>query len=131
MFTYLGDMLQTTQLLNQTVSSTGVSSSGVDISGLVGPISFLLAARAGGTNTATPVLEHSADNSTWATVPAAAIMSQVGAATTLTAWSTSASRQELVLNRELLRRYVRLTISGTTLTQEVYAELRGLKAQTQ
>lgn len=136
MFGYVADALQSDRLLNQAISSTGASSGWVDISNYVGDIEALLDARGSGTNSMAIAIETSADQSTVVAVTGDGIYTidattkQKTTNATFTAVTTSASRQKRFLRRDLLRQYVRMTVSGTSLTQQVYSELRGMKANT-
>ena len=99
-------------------ASTGASSTALDTSDYAGNILLAVFARTGGTAAATVTVEHSHDNSSWATVPAAAITNPVtGAATAFTGWSTAVYSQSLAVDKTRIRRYLRVTISGTGLTQ--------------
>lgn len=102
-------------------SSAGLNFTGVDLINAPGQsVTVTVFAVTGGTNTATITLEHSVDNSTWVTVPAAAVLNvNTGTPTTFSTFSTTGTNQTVTVNRELLRRYLRVTITGTTITQTV------------
>lgn len=99
-------------------TSSGAASSSMDTSNVNGNILLCVAARAGGTNAATVTVQHSFDNSTWATVPAAAITNPItGDETAFTGWSTAIYEQTLAVDSTRVRKYLRVNITGTTLTQ--------------
>lgn len=125
MFNYLINALEIKAISqDQSISTTGADGTNwVDISYAEGPIVLLLS-DAGGTAAMTVTVQHSADQSTVATVPAASLVdASTGLATTIAAISTTAVFKAYGLNRELLRRYVRVTYSGTGLTHTVTALL--------
>lgn len=113
-------------------SSGGLLFTGVDLKNIPGGALVVnVNAITGGTGTTTITLEHSVDNSTWATVPAAAVLNNnTGAVTTLSTFSTTGTNQTVAVNRELLRRYFRINITGTTITQTICLITFGLAAQT-
>jgi hypothetical protein len=111
-------------LTNANVTTSGaqtVNSSELDVSGVEGNILLTVSARASGTGTVTVAVEHSYTTSTGFTaVPAAALINaNTGEADTFDTWSTAASTQTLGLRKDLLRRYVRVTYSGTNLNQNI------------
>jgi hypothetical protein len=113
-------------------SSAGIDFTGVDLINIPGGALVVeIFAITGGTGTSTIVLQHSVDNSTWATVPAAAVLNNnTGAVKTASTFSTTGTDQVFAINRELLRRYFRVEITGTTLTQQVGVSTMGLAAIT-
>ncbi len=115
-----------------TASSGGLLFTGVDLKNIPGgAVVVNVNGLTGGTGTTTITLEHSTDNSTWATVPAAAVLNNnTGATTTLSTFSTTGTNQTVAVNRELLRRYLRINITGTTITQTICFITFGLAAQT-
>jgi hypothetical protein len=115
-----------------TASSGGLLFTGVDLKNIPGgAIVVNVFAVTGGTGTTTITLEHSVDNSTWATVPAGAVLNNnTGVVTTLSTFSTTGTNQQVAVNRELLRRYFRINITGTTITQNVTLVVTGIAANT-
>lgn len=113
-------------------SSGGLLFTGVDLVNIPGgAVVVNINALTGGTNTATATLEHSSDNSTWVAVPAASILNNnTGAVTTLSTFSTTGTNQTVAVNRENLRRYLRVNITGSTLTQTIAFITFGLAANT-
>ncbi len=113
--------VQSAELKSLTASSGGLTYTGVDLINCPGgAVLFNIYAITGGTNVATITLEHSANNASWATIPAAAVLNNnTGVVTTLSTFSTTGTNQAVAVNRELLRRYVRISISGATLTQSI------------
>ncbi len=107
-------------LANEAVSGSGGNSDSLDINNSAGNIFLNVAARAGGTNTMSLVAQHSEDNSAWGTVPASALFNVLtGEAATFDDVTTAATDQTLGLNRQQLKRYVRVAYTGSTLTQNV------------
>lgn len=116
-----------------TASSGGLLFTGVDLKNIPGQAVLVnINALTGGTGTTTITLEHSNDlGSNYVTVPAAAVLNpNTGAVTTLSTFSTTGTSQTVGVNRELLRRYLRITIAGTTITQTIAFITVGLAAQT-
>ena len=74
--------------------------------------------RSGGTNTAAIAVTHSSDDSTFTAVPASALYNPAtGVATAFTSVTTAATDQTLALNLQQCKRYVRVEVTGTTITQ--------------
>lgn len=97
-----------------TANGATLDGAAVDIGEMIGNISVLVdAALASSGETMTFTVEHSYDNSTWAAVPADALVSpSTGDAATFTVNSaTVAVLQVLALKRDRLRRYIR--VKGT------------------
>ena len=103
-----------------TAAAGAINGTAVDIGETEGAIAVFASASAMSTSdTLDWTLEHSYDNSTFAAVPAAVLIDEVGDAATFTqVTDAAASNQTLYLNRDLLRRYVRVvaTTAGTTIT---------------
>ncbi len=90
-----------------TSSSAGLTFTGVDLNNIPGgAVVVNVYAVTSGTGTSTITLEHS------------------------TALSTTGTNQQVAVNRELLRRYLRITVTGTTLTQTVTFVATGIAANT-
>lgn len=132
---YISNLAQnTSEIKSITASSGGLLFTGVDLSNIPGgAVVVNINAITGGTNTATVTLEHStALGSGYVSVPAAAILNNnTGVATTLSTFSTTGTNQTVAVNRELLRRYLRLNVTGTTITQPAIAFITiGIAANT-
>jgi hypothetical protein len=125
-------VVQSAELKSLSASSSGLEYTGVDLINCPGGAVLVnVYAITSGTGTSTITLEHSVNNSTWATVPAAAVLNNnTGVVTTLSTFSTTGTNQTVAVNRELLRRYLRITITGTTLTQSVVFSTVYLAANT-
>lgn len=105
---------------NANITSTGGSTTGLDIKNADGVILATLNARASGTGAMTVTVEHSYDNSSWATVDAGDIVDpNTGDADSFDAVSTTAYEQTVGLIAMNLRRYVRLTFAGSGLDHNV------------
>jgi ABC-type nitrate/sulfonate/bicarbonate transport system substrate-binding protein len=108
-------------LLNAGVSnsSTTTASTGKDISQLTGVMALAINARSGGTGTVTVAIEHSdALASGYAAVDADAILNyETGEPVTLATFSNGGYDVVVGLRTNLLRRYIRVTFAGTSLTQ--------------
>lgn len=102
-------------------SSSGGSSTGIDISKSIGDIFMLISDRAGGTAAATITIEMSEQLSTgYVTVPASAIFTVPdGVATAFGALSTAAFAQVRGINRQQLSQYLRVTVAGTSITHNL------------
>ncbi len=100
-------------------SSTASTSTGVDISETIGNLLLTYQARTGGTGTVTVAIEHSSDlSSNYSAVPAAALLDALtGEPTTLSTFSTTGAEVTVGLRRDLIKKYIRISFSGTTLTQ--------------
>lgn len=130
MFTYIASALSVNVMANtQAITSSGADLARVDVSGAEGPILITLIVPAGGSNTmSTAVYSHTADAASGSAIPAAALVSATtGAAATFADVSTAASVQTLAVNRELVKRYLYLHLTGTTLTQTVTVVVTFLK----
>ena len=107
-------------VLNAVVTAgSSLNSTSLDVTKSINATMWInVAFRSGGTNTAAIAVTHSSDNSTFAAVPASALYNwATGAAATFTSVSTSASDETLCLNLQQCKRYVRVEITGTTITQ--------------
>jgi len=115
-----------------TSSSGGLLFAGVDLVNIVGGALLVnVNGLTGGTGTATIILQHSVDNITFATVAAGAVLNNnTGVVTTLSTFSTTGTNQTVAVNREWLRRYFRISVTGTTLTQQIAFVTIGLAANT-
>lgn len=112
-------------LTNAAITTTGsatVNSTVLDTANAEGQILLIVSARASGTGTMTIGVEHSFDNTTFVSVPAAALVDAItGDQATFDVVTTSASTQARALRTDLLRRYVRVTYTGTDLAHNVAA----------
>lgn len=119
---YLANLAQlASELKAISASSAGLLFTGVDLINNPGTSVLVnINAITGGTGTTTVALTHSVDNTTFVAVPAAAILNPAtGLVTTLSTFSTTGTNQIVAVNRELLRRYLRLEMTGTTITQTI------------
>lgn len=123
MFAYIANQLSVNVSANNlSVTSSGAATTAVDCSAAEGPILVTVIVKAGGSNTMTIQPQHSltTTDGDFTNVPAAALVDvSTGQASTFATVSTAASVQTLGLNRELMRKYVRVNLTGTTLTQVV------------
>ncbi len=131
---YISNLAQTSSEIKVvTASSGGLLFTGVDLINIPGgAVVVNINGLTGGTGTATITLEHStALGSGYVAVPAAAILNNnTGAVTTLSTFSTTGTNQTVAVNRELLRRYLRINVTGTTITQTIAFITIGLAANT-
>ena len=115
-----------TSLLNAAVTGSGANSTALDVQPYDGNIFLLVDARSGGTNNVTIAVTHSDDNSSFSAVPASAIFNiDTGAAATFSTVGASASSQRVGLNNQQLKRYVRVELTGTTLSGHNFAIVAG------
>lgn len=121
------DGIRVASLFNAAVSGTGTSTTAVDVSGYYGTLVLNVAARSGGSGTMAIAVEHSdSASSGFVAVPTDALYNQgTGAAASFTSVTTAATNQSLGLVRQKLRQYVRVTFSGSGLTQNVAVTLAG------
>lgn len=111
-------------LANEAVSGSGGNSDSADLLNTAGNLFLNVSARASGTNTMSLVVQHSEDNATWSTVPSGAVYDR--ATSTYVGFSdvtTSATDETRMLNRQQLKRYVRVAYTGSTLTHNVAVTL--------
>ena len=106
---------------NAAVSGTGGTTASLDIASFEGAIAIGVNARAGGTGTMTVTVEHSETGTGgWAAVPASALYALgTGQASAFPDVGTSAYSQKRGLQRQQLRRYLRVTFGGTGLSHNV------------
>jgi len=125
MFTYIGPSVSTNwPCNNQAITSTGGTSTAVDISGAEGPIIISVAVASGGTNSmAIAVTQSTTLGGTYTAVPAANLLNASGVASTFAAVSTAGSIQTLFLNRVNSEEFIALSFTGGTLTQTVSATI--------
>lgn len=102
-------------------SSSGGSTTGVDISAAIGDIFLLISDRTGGTAAATITIEMSESLSTgYVTVPASAIFAvPTGLASAFGDLSTAVYTQVRGINRQQLSKYLRVTTAGTSITHNL------------
>jgi len=114
-------------------AGSGANSSELDVEGFVGNIFINVAARAGGTNSMAITVEHSeTSGSGFEEVPASALFNPLtGEADTFDAVTTAATDQTLGLNRQQLKRYVRVVLAGTTITQNTAITAAGQPQMTE
>jgi len=95
-------------------STTPQNAASLDVSKYVGNIFVNVAAAATGTDTPAITVEHSVDNSTFEAVPDSALFNpDTGAAATFGSLvASTAYDTTLGLNRQQLKRYVRVVITG-------------------
>ena len=111
-------------LLNAAISGSGANSASFDTSKAVGMIALNVAARASGTNTMAIAVTHSSDNVSFTAVPASALYNiATGEADTFDSVTTAATDQTLGLVTQQLKQYVRVELTGSTLTQNVAVTL--------
>lgn len=122
-FVYANNAIDVDIVSNANITSTGGSSSVLDLVNVEGSLLAFLSVRASGTATMTTVIEHSeSSGSGFTTVSASAVIDpDTGDADAFDDVSTSASEQIRGLRRDLLKRYIRFTFSGTGLDQNVSA----------
>lgn len=114
--------IQMVQVLNTVYSSSsGGSSTGIDISPSIGDIFMIISDRTGGTAAATITVEHSAVlGSGYTTVPAAAIfLVPTGVAAAFDNLGTTVYAEVRGINRQQLQQFLRVTFAGTTITHNV------------
>lgn len=119
----LGRAVEPTVLLNANVTTTGAgseSSNELDVSQYEGDLILVVSARASGTGTMSIAVEES--NTTGASfddVLADALVDTEGENDTFDNVAATASNQVLVVKTSLCKKYLRVTLSGTNLDQEV------------
>jgi len=127
----LGKAVEQTVVLNQNVTTTGagsVSSTPIDVSMYEADILVLVSARASGTGTMSIGVEESnVAGSGFAPVMADALVDVYGENDTFSNVAAEASHQMLVVKKSLLKKYLRVTLSGTNLDQEVAIVITGQK----
>lgn len=111
-------------LYNANATTTGagdVDSAELDVSKYIGNIQINVAARASGTNSTAITVLHSSESGTGFTaIPASALFNNVtGEASTFTAITTAATDETLTLNRQQLKRYVIVRMTGTDIDQNI------------
>lgn len=131
---YISNLAQlSSEIKTITASSGGLLFTGVDLINIPGgAVVVNINALTGGTGTTTITLEHSTVlGSGYVTVPAAAVLNNnTGVVTTLSTFSTTGTNQTVAVNRELCRRYLRINITGTTITQTIALITIGIAANT-
>lgn len=119
----LSRAVEPTVLLNTNVTTTGagsVSSNELDVSQYEGDLILVLSARASGTGTMSIAVEES--NTTGASFGGVlddALVDTLGDNDTFDNVAATASNQVLVVKTSLCKKYLRVTLSGTNLDQEV------------
>jgi len=114
---------------NANVTGSGGSSDEIDQDNLEGPLTLNLAARSGGTNTGSIAVEHAhTSGGSFSAVPTDALFNKVtGEADSFDDISTSATDQTLGLDLSLCRRFIRITMSGSSLDQNVAASYAAIQ----
>ena len=107
-------------LYNDNFTATG-STAELDLENRIGNVFLNVSARAGGTGNTTVTVEHSeVSGSGFSAVPASALFNVLtGAVGTFTNITTTALDETLGLNRQQLKRFVRVTFAGTITSQDV------------
>ena len=102
-------------------------SASFDVTKYVGNIFLNVACNASGTDTPAITVEHSADNSTFTSVPAAALFNlATGAADTFTTPTASTAQDEtLGLVRQQLYKYVRVVLTGAVSSARTFSITAG------
>ena len=113
--------LRVDSIANEAVTSSGGESDEFDVNQFVGNIFINISARASGTNTMSLAVQHAeATGGSFSAVPASALFNVLtGAADTFDDVTTAATDQTLGLNRQQLKRFVKVVYTGTTLTHEI------------
>lgn len=108
-------------ILNGQLTTSGGSSSEIDQAKLDGELSLNVHDRAGGTAAATVTVEHSHTTSTGFTdIPADALVDpETGEAATFDNLSTSLSDQRLIVKLDRCRRFIRVTVAGTSISHDL------------
>lgn len=98
-------------------------SASLDVSKYVGDIFLNVACNATGTDTPAITVEHSADDSTFAAIPAAALFNVgTGDADTFTTPTASTAQDEsLGVVRQQLKRYVRVVLTGAVSSARTFS----------
>lgn len=101
-------------LFNEAQATNPDNSDSIDISKFVGNVFLNVSFNATGTDTPAVTVEHSLDDTTFVAVPASALFNvATGEADTFTTPTAStASDETLALNRQQLKRYVRVVLTG-------------------
>lgn len=111
----LDNAVEIKQLTAPATITSDTNSATLDVSGYEDNLLLALSVAAGGTGTLTVTVQDSADNSTFADVPADALFDpDTGDADTFDAVTTSASFQVIGLTKARCRRYVRLHYDAGT-----------------
>lgn len=106
----------------QNANITGAGSTGeFDVSQAVGNINLIVSDRTGGTGATTVSVEHAeTSGGSFSAVPASALFNPAtGDADTFDNLGTTGSEQDLALNRQQLKRFIRVTWGGTVTSHDV------------
>ncbi len=106
--------VESTNLFLGAQASNPENTTAVDVSEYIGPVFLSVAFNATGTDTPAVTVEHSLDNTTFAAVPASALV-DIGTgqpATFTTPTASTAQDETLQLVRQQLQRYVRVVLTG-------------------
>lgn len=111
----LDNAVEIKQLTAPATITSDTDSTVLDLMTYEDNVLLVLSVAAGGTGTLTPTVEDSADNSTFAAVPADALFDpDTGDDAAFVAVTTAASFQVLALNKARCRRYVHLHYDAGT-----------------
>ena len=113
--------LRVEQMLNAQLTTSGGNSGELDMKNWSGTAVLSIQDRAGGTAAATiAVTESLTTGGTFTAVPAAALFNlATGDPATFDDLSTAASSQQLGLHCELLKRFIRVEIAGTSISHDL------------
>lgn len=125
-----GSNLHATSILNDVVTTGAqLRSSAVDVSAFEGPLLFVVSFRSGGANSAaTTIVECDTSGGTYAAIPAAALVNpDTGAADTFDAVVAGGGVQVMAVLKEYCKRYLKVSVDGTSITQNVAASVVATK----
>jgi hypothetical protein len=122
-FAYFNNQVDIDFNFNAAITTTGTSSTAFDRAVVEGSFLASVNVRSGGTNEMAISIEHSdASGSGFTAVPAAALINtDTGVPATFASVTAGGGTQTLGLRADLLKRYVRFTFSGASLTQNASA----------
>lgn len=111
----LDNVVRLLSMLAPTTVSTDTDTTSIDLSQYEGSVLIAVSVATGGTGTLTPTVEDSADNSTFAAIPADALFDpDTGADAAFAAVTTTASFQVLAVKRDRCRRHLRVHLDAGT-----------------
>lgn len=111
----LDNVVRLLSMLAPSTVSTDTDTASIDLSQYEGSVLIEISVATGGTGTLTPTVEDSADNSTFAAIPADALFDpDTGADAAFAAVTTTASFQVLAVKRDRCRRYLRVHLDAGT-----------------
>ena len=114
-------ILEVTTMLNGQLTTSGGNSGELDIENGQGTAVLSIHDRTGGTAAATiAVTESDTTGGTFTAIPAAALFNlDTGAAATFANLATTLTDQKLGLHLQLLRRFIRVEIAGTSISHDL------------